>query len=85
LGSPHGADRLVESRGAVRFRTGPRRENDVTKVTLVCRQCGYKARRALAWPVPGSRGTHETPSEPATCPKGHGSLVRSDGFKWGAS
>jgi len=29
----------------------------------------------------GSRGTHETSSEPAYCPKGHGLMARKDGVK----
>lgn len=48
------------------------------KVKLVCEKCGYEAKRELAWDI-GSRGIHETASEPARCPKGHGSLVRKDG------
>jgi len=50
------------------------------KVTLVCPKCPYKARRELMR-EPGSRGVHETCSEPATCPNGHGLLVREDGVK----
>jgi hypothetical protein len=50
----------------------------MTKVTLICRTCGHRARRPLL-DEPGSRGTHETCSEPATCPKGHGPMVRMDG------
>lgn len=49
-----------------------------TKVTLVCTTCSYSARRKLML-EPGSRGVHETISEPATCPHGHGALVRKDG------
>jgi hypothetical protein len=51
----------------------------VTRVTLVCMACGYKARRSLSM-EPGSRGVHETSSEPGLCPKGHGLLVRQDGL-----
>ncbi len=51
-----------------------------TKVTLVCKTCGYKARRELTM-EPGSRGVHETSSEPGLCPKGHGLLVRQDGVQ----
>ncbi len=47
----------------------------ITKVTLVCRECGYMARRCLAR-EPGSRGVRETRSEPASCPSGHGLLIR---------
>lgn len=56
----------------------------MTKVTLICKTCDYKARRDLM-DEPGSRGVHETASEPATCPNGHGLLVREDGVqqeKW---
>lgn len=51
-----------------------------TKVTLVCKECGYTARRSLTLEA-GSRGVHETSSEPGLCPKGHGLLVRKDGVK----
>jgi hypothetical protein len=59
----------------------------MTRVTLVCAAdgCGYKARRDLA-DEPGSRGVHETSSEPALCPHGHGLLRREDGVRqerWG--
>lgn len=47
------------------------------KVTLVCLTCGHRARRELRR-VAGCRGIHETPSEPALCPKGHGAMVRLD-------
>lgn len=53
-------------------------EGSNTKVTLVCKECGYKARRRLTLEA-GSRGAHETSSEPGLCPKGHGLLVREDG------
>jgi hypothetical protein len=49
----------------------------MTRVTLVCKTCGYKARRDLMY-EPGSRGIHETSCEPATCINGHGALVRED-------
>jgi len=49
-----------------------------TRVTLICKTCGATARRILSF-EPGSRGTHETSSEPASCPKGHGPMVRKDG------
>jgi hypothetical protein len=52
----------------------------MTKVTLICKTCGYTARRALTMES-GSRGTHETSSEPGLCPKGHGLLVRQDGVE----
>lgn len=48
-----------------------------TKVTLYCTRCGFTARRALA-NEPGSRGTHETSSETALCPQGHGVLSRRE-------
>lgn len=47
------------------------------KVTLVCPACPYTARRPLQL-VSGCRGIHETFAEPATCPSGHGYLVRQD-------
>jgi hypothetical protein len=50
------------------------------KVTLVCTQCSYQARRPLSQES-GSRGIHETSSEPGLCPKGHGLLVRKDGVQ----
>lgn len=60
------------------------RTNHLTRVTLVCKTCGHKARRALLNEA-GCRGTHETRSEPALCPQGHGQLVRIDGVpnQWG--
>lgn len=51
----------------------------MTKVTLKCKTCGATARRALRREA-GARGTHETGSEPALCPKGHGAMVREDGY-----
>jgi hypothetical protein len=51
-----------------------------TKVTLVCTQCGHTARRPLQRAV-ACRGTHETPSEMALCPNGHGVMVRQDGVQ----
>ena len=59
-------------------------EGSNTKVTLVCKNCGYTARRRLSLEA-GSRGVHETSSEPGLCPKGHGLLIRQDGLpqeKW---
>ena len=50
------------------------------KVNLVCKECGYTARRPLADQA-GCRGHHETESIPALCPNGHGYLARKDGFK----
>ena len=55
-------------------------ERHKTRVTLVCRTCGHTARRDLML-EPGSRGTHETSSEPALCPKGHGLMRRKDGVQ----
>lgn len=49
-------------------------------VQLICETCGLKAKRKLL-EVPGCRGIHETPSEPASCPSGHGEMVRVDGVK----
>jgi hypothetical protein len=57
------------------------RERDtghITRVALICLTCGYKAKRRLLDQV-ACRGTHETASEPAFCPKGHGALERTDG------
>ncbi len=48
------------------------------KVSLTCNTCGAKARRPLVRQA-GCRGHHETPCEPALCPKGHGPMVRVDG------
>jgi len=56
----------------------------MTRVTLVCPKCCHKARRSLYLEA-GSRGVHETSSEPALCPKGHGLMTREDGLaqeKW---
>jgi hypothetical protein len=50
----------------------------VTRVTLVCRTCGETARRDLL-DESGSRGTQETCSQPALCPRGHGEMIRQDG------
>lgn len=52
----------------------------MTRVTLVCTQCDATARRDLMYAA-GCRGVHETPSEPALCPNGHGEMVRKDGSK----
>lgn len=52
----------------------------MTNAQLVCKTCGYKAKRPLKEEV-ACRGFHETASEPASCPKGHGLLERVDGFK----
>lgn len=51
----------------------------MTRVTLFCEKCGYTARRELSF-EPGSRGVHETSSEPGLCPNGHGLLIRQDGL-----
>ena len=51
-----------------------------TRVTLICSKCEYTARRDLMLEA-GSRGVHETSSEPAYCPNGHGLLARHDGLK----
>lgn len=47
-------------------------------VTLVCKDCGKRARRRLTDEI-GARGVHETSCEPAKCPQGHGYMVRLDG------
>lgn len=47
------------------------------RLTYVCKTCGAKARRA---------GNKSAPAVPAVrCPKGHGEMVREDGFgvTWG--
>jgi hypothetical protein len=49
----------------------------MTNVTLKCEECGSTARRPLVY-EPGSRGVHETKSEGALCPNGHGPMVRED-------
>lgn len=49
-------------------------------VTLICAKCNYIARRKLVETV-ACRGIHESYSEPAYCPEGHGRLIRKDGFK----
>lgn len=48
-------------------------------VTLICEKCNYTARRELLNTV-ACRGIYETPSELSYCPKGHGLLIRQDGF-----
>lgn len=50
-------------------------------VQKVCRTCDKKAKRALLDGVAsvGCRGIHETASEMALCPDGHGEMVRLDG------
>lgn len=50
------------------------------RVTLICKECKHTARRDLMREA-GSRGVHETSSEPAYCPKGHGLMVRKDGVQ----
>lgn len=52
----------------------------MTRVTLTCPTCGHTARRDLLNEV-ACRGTHETSSEPALCPHGHGLLKRKDGVQ----
>jgi hypothetical protein len=49
-----------------------------TNVQLYCKTCGAEAKRALL-DQSGCRGTRETASEPAWCPKGHGLMSRRDG------
>lgn len=51
----------------------------MTRVTLYCKVCGHTARRNLD-NVTACRGVHETAAEPALCPRGHGELLRVDGF-----
>lgn len=53
-------------------------------VTLVCQHCNYNARRKLL-SVTACWGVHNTPSERAICPNGHGTLIRKDGFSWDGS
>lgn len=48
-------------------------------VQLYCKACGAEAKRALL-DQSGCRGIHETACEPASCPRGHGLMVRRDGF-----
>jgi len=50
------------------------------RVTLFCPTCGHTARRDLMREA-GSRGVHETSSEPALCPRGHGLMKRQDGVR----
>lgn len=50
----------------------------MTSVTLICKECEYTARRQLM-NVSGCRGVHETTSESALCPNGHGVMIREDG------
>ena len=57
--------------------SGEQRIPSLTRVTLVCKECGYSARRdlmhtAAVW------GVHNSISEPGLCPKGHGPLSRKD-------
>lgn len=52
----------------------------MTRVTLICPTCGHTARRDLSNEV-ACRGTHETSSEPALCPHGHGLMKREDGVQ----
>lgn len=58
-------------------------------VTLVCPKCNHTARRNLMLEA-GSRGIHETSSEPALCPKCNILMLRQDGLPqenwalWGA-
>lgn len=49
-----------------------------TKVNLHCPVCKRTARRFLRRES-GSRGVHETCAEPASCPDGHGFMVRDNG------
>ncbi len=51
-----------------------------TSVTLVCKTCRHTARRKLLFEA-GCRGTRETASQPAKCPRGHGAMVRQDGVR----
>jgi hypothetical protein len=59
-------------------------KNIMPSVTLSCQHCNYSARRALL-NATACRGVHNTPSEPAYCPKGHGMMIRKDGFVWDGS
>lgn len=57
----------------------PNPERRWPKATLICRECGYTARRKLMLEA-GCRGHRETATEPALCPNGHGILYRKDGL-----
>lgn len=47
-------------------------------IQLYCKTCRLEAKRMLL-EQPGCRGAHETASEPALCPRGHGLMARRDG------
>jgi hypothetical protein len=51
-------------------------------VQKVCEVCGHKAKRRFldGAASTGCRGIHETASEEAWCPLGHGEMVRVDGL-----
>lgn len=53
----------------------------MTRVNLYCAICWATAKRALVEGIGsvGVRGTHESACEPASCPKGHGLMLRMDG------
>lgn len=53
-------------------------ERRAPSVNLGCTQCDYRAKRQLVEEV-ACRGVYETPCEHASCPDGHGALVRDDG------
>ena len=59
----------------------------MTTVEKICRTCGRKAKRRLLDGIAsvGCRGVHETASELALCPMGHGEMVRVDGCVEGYS
>jgi hypothetical protein len=48
-------------------------------IQLYCKTCSAEAKRALLDQV-ACRGAHETASEPASCPFGHGLMARRDGM-----
>ena len=56
-------------------------------VQKICKTCGAKAKRKLLDSAAsvGCRGISETASEIAMCPRGHGEMVRADGFVEGYS
>lgn len=45
----------------------------MTRVTLRCTTCGSTARRPLGM---DGHGVHDTSVEPASCPNGHGTMMR---------
>lgn len=54
----------------------------MTTIQKVCLVCGHKCKRKLLERMycVGVRGVHETASELALCPYGHGEMARVDGL-----